>query len=231
LDKFLNQIICGDCLEVMPQIPDKSVDMILCDIPYDEVNMDSNGLRLLDKGLADTLDFDLNSFLVEILRICQGSFYVFCGIEQVSIIRKTFKENGLSTRHCVWEKTNPSPMNGQHLWLSSIENCIYAKKPGAYFNEMCKSSVWRYPCGSSKQHPTEKPLSMFEYLAYTSCPKDGIIFDPCIGSGTTAIAAHNTGRFFIGIEKEPKYCEIARKRLEQAQLQQTLFGGDDLCNN
>ena len=73
-------------------------------------------------------------------------------------------------------------------------------------------------------HPTQKPVPLFEYLIKTYTQPGEIVLDNCIGSGTTAIASLNTGRFFIGIEKEPKYVEIARQRLEQAQSQQQLFG-------
>lgn len=77
---------------------------------------------------------------------------------------------------------------------------------------------------SKTVHPTQKPVALFEYLIKTYTNEGEIVLDNCIGSGTTAVAALNTGRFFIGIEKEPKYCEIARQRLEQAQMQQSLFG-------
>jgi site-specific DNA-methyltransferase (adenine-specific) len=120
----------------------------------------------------------------------------------------------LTTRHCVWEKTNPSPMNGQYVWLSSIENCIYARNKGATHNEHCKGGVWRFPNGRSKQHPTEKPIKLFEYLIEVSSNEGDIVLDPCIGSGTTAVAALRTGRNFIGFETEPAYVEIANKRLD-----------------
>ena len=64
-------------------------------------------------------------------------------------------------------------------------------------------------------HPTQKPVALFEYLIKTYTQPGEIVLDNCIGSGTTAIAALNTGRFFIGIEKEPKYVEIARERIEK----------------
>ncbi len=64
-----------------------------------------------------------------------------------------------------------------------------------------------------KIHPTQKPVALFEYLIKTYTQPGEIVLDNCIGSGTTAIAALNTGRFFIGIEKEEKYVEIARKRI------------------
>lgn len=210
----LNEIYHGDCLEVMKDIPDKSVDMILTDIPYAEVNRKTNGLRNLNKEEADILTFNLNLFLKECNRVCKGNLYVFCGTEQVSFIRKTFVKYGLSTRHCLWEKTNPSPMNGQHIWLSSIENCIYAKNKGSTHNRFCASSVWRYPNGKSKTHPTEKPLKLFQFLIESSSNENQTILDPCIGSGTTAIACINTNRNYIGIEKEKKYFKIANQRIE-----------------
>ena len=232
MDRFLNQIICGDCLEVMKEMKDKTVDMILTDIPYGAVTQNGEErakydgqLRKINKEYADVLNFDLLSFLSECYRLSRGSIYIFCGIEQVSTVFSYFYEKrDCMTRQCVWRKTNPAPSNGQHMWLSSIENCIFVKFRKTTFNQLCKSSVWDYPVGRSKVHPTEKPLKLFEYLIQSSSNEGDIIFDPCIGSGTTAVAALNTGRFFIGIEKEPKYVEIARKRVEQAQAQQSLFG-------
>jgi site-specific DNA-methyltransferase (adenine-specific) len=224
VDRFLNQIIEGDCLEVMKDIPDKSVDMILTDIPYAEANRESNGLRCLDKEEADIQTFALSDFLQECNRVCKGSFYIFCGFQQLSEIDGYFRQNNISRRCIVWEKTNPSPMNAKTIWLSGIEICVYGKKSGATFNGFYKNTVLRYPSGSSKMHPTEKPLRMFEDLIAMSSNEGDIILDPCMGSGTTAVASLNTGRFFIGIEKEPKYCEIARQRVKAAQAQQSLFG-------
>jgi len=85
-------------------------------------------------------------------------------------------------------------------------------------------NVWRYPSkNTGLYHPTEKPMSIIVRIIDASSNKGDIILDPFLGSGTTAVASLNTGRFFIGIEREPKYVEIARKRLEQAQTQQRLF--------
>ena len=84
------------------------------------------------------------------------------GTEQVSKYRESFVSNGLSTRACVWEKTNPSPMNGQHLWLSSLELCVYGKNKNATFNEHCASPVWRLPTEPKEFHPTAKPIRLME---------------------------------------------------------------------
>jgi DNA modification methylase len=209
----LNKIYNEDCLEGMKRIPDKSVDMILTDIPYDVVSRKSNGLRKLDKENADIITFDLQDFLYQCNRVCKGNIYIFCSSEQVSEIRETLVSYKLSTRHCVWEKTNPSPMNGQYMWLSSIENCIYAKNKNSVHNEHCKGGVWRFPNGRSKQHPTEKPLKLFQYLVETSSNEGQTVLDPCMGSGTTAIACMNTNRNFIGFELDKIYFEIANDRV------------------
>ncbi len=78
-------------------------------------------------------------------------------------------------------------------------------------------NVLEFPNVTGKQaiHPTQKPVALFEYLIKTYTQPGEIVLDNCIGSGTTAIAALNTGRFFIGIEKEEKYVEIARKRIAE----------------
>ena len=93
-----NKIYLGDCLELMKEIPDKSIDMILTDIPYNEANRKSNGLRNLDKDKADICEFSLSTFLLESNRICKGSFYIFCGFQQLSEIDSFFRNNGVWTQ-------------------------------------------------------------------------------------------------------------------------------------
>lgn len=203
----------GDCLEVMKSIPDNSVDLVLTDIPYGKVNRKSNGLRNLDKGAADVIDFDIQSAMSESIRVVNGSIYIFCGTEQVSTIRSQMVKAGLSTRLCIWEKTNPSPMNGQHIWLSSIECCVFGKFKNATFNEHCKSSVWRFSTARGKLHPTMKPLPLMEYLIKTSSNEGDTVLDFTMGSGSTGVAAKNLNRKFIGIEKDEKYFQIAKERI------------------
>jgi site-specific DNA-methyltransferase (adenine-specific) len=209
-------LLLGDCLERMKEIPDGSVDMVLTDIPYGEVNRASNGLRKLDKGVADVETFIVEDALAECLRICSGSFYIFCSTEQVSDIRKFFVSQGLSTRLCIWEKTNPSPMNGQHIWLSSIECCVFAKNKNATFTEHCASAVWRNPCARGKLHPTMKPVALMERLIKASSNEGELVMDFTMGSGSTGVAALNLNRRFIGIEMDEEYFKIAQNRINHA---------------
>ena len=75
-----------NCMNVMREMPDSCVDFVMTDIPYDEVNRDSGGLRNLDKGSADVITFDLHDFLHELLRITKNSLCIFCGRRQFSDI-------------------------------------------------------------------------------------------------------------------------------------------------
>lgn len=206
----------ADCREVLPTLG--RFDLLLTDIPYAEVNRPNSGLRNLDKMDADTPTFNLEWFFSSVVDRCD-SFYVWCGINQISELRTRFADSRLSTRLCIWEKTNPSPMNGEHLWLSSIESCVYAKKRGAYFGGHCERPVWKGRTTESRIHPTEKPAWLFRKLILASCPPGGSVIDPCAGSLTTAVACKLAGIECTVIEREERYCEAGVKRLAQGVFQ------------
>lgn len=199
------QVVLGDCLDVLSGLEPDRFSLTLTDIPYSVVSRESNGLRNFDKSKADVKTFELAPFIKECARVTSGSMYIFCSTEQVSEVRSLMIEEGMSTRLCIWEKTNPSPMNGQHIWLSSIETCVYGKYPKATYNRHCESPVWRFPTTRSKIHPTQKPVKLFEYIIESSSIENDVVFDPCAGSGTTAIAAQNTNRQYFLIEKDEEY--------------------------
>lgn len=208
-------LFCGDCMTYLKNVPNKSMTCTVTDIPYGEVNRKSNGLRNLDKKDADIVTFSLEDFVEEICRVTSGSIYIFCGTEQVSAIRSLLVKAGASTRLCIWEKTNPSPMNGKTIWLSGIECCVYGKFKGATFNEHCKNTVFRFPTVRGKIHPTQKPVALLQYLIETSTREGDTVFDPCMGSGTTGVAALKSNRNFVGVELNTEYFKEAKKRLEQ----------------
>jgi len=214
-------IYCADCMEVMRDIPDGSVDLVVTDIPYGEVNRAAGnkvGIRKLHKGDADVVTFDLSDLIVNLLIICRGSFYMFCSTEQVSEIRHRFVDSDLTTRHGYWEKDNPSPHLGQHVYLSTTENVIFGKAAGSTFNAHCRKPIWHSPVVYKPVHPTQKPLSIIKDMIVTSSNPGDIVLDPFLGSGTTAVAAKQLGRRWIGIEINPDYCKIAEDRLRQTEL-------------
>lgn len=202
----------------MKELPDNSVDFTLTDIPYGEVNRNSNGLRDLNKKQADIETFNLPDFLNEVYRVSKNSMCIFCGKGQFSEIYKYFAEKKGTVRPVVWRKTNPSPMNGQYIYLSGVEFAVWFKKQGAkVFNAHCKNSVFDYPNGKRDIHPTQKNIKLFEELILDNTNEGDIVLDPCLGSGTTAVACINTGRHYIGYELNHEYYDLTCKRLDEVE--------------
>ena len=221
MNKNKIKLLQGDCMELMNNIPNESIDLVLTDIPYNEVNRKDNGLRKLDKENADVLTFDLISFLEQLYDKAKSTIIIFCGKEQVSIIHSFFnnkqKKGKGTVRQLIWEKSNPSPMNGQHIYLSGVENAIWFKKRGGTFNAHCKNTVFKYPIGRSKLHPTEKNHLLLQELILDNSNENDLILDPCMGSGSTGVVALQNNRNFLGIELNQDYFEIAKNRLEGLQ--------------
>ena len=208
------KLLQGDCIEVMKSMKNDSVDFTLTDIPYNEVNRKSNGLRDLDKQKADVLTFDLNVFLNEVYRITKNSICIFCGREQFSEIYSFFAKQKGTVRPIVWQKSNPSPMNGQHIYLSGVEFAVWFKKSGAkVFNAHCKNTVFKYPNGSSKLHPTEKNHELLKELILDNTNENDIVFDCCMGSGSHLVVALENNRRALGVELDENYFNIAKERI------------------
>lgn len=209
-----NRIYNGDCLEGMKSIPEKSVNITLTDIPYGVVNRESNGLRNLDKENADVFNIDMDELLSEIHRVTEGQIIIFCAKEQFSEIYKFFANKKGTTRSIIWQKTNPSPMNGQYVYLSGVEHAVWFKPRGRkIFNAHCKNTVFTYSNGSRKIHPTQKNVDLFKELITDNSNEKEIVFDPFMGSGTTAVAAIDTGRNYLGFELDEDYHKLSEKRI------------------
>lgn len=214
----INKIYNDDCMTFMVDMEDNSVDFTLTDIPYDVVNRESNGLRNLNKEQADEKTFELGEFLNEVYRVTKNSICIFCGKEQFSEIYAYFAGKKGTVRPIIWEKTNPSPMNGQYIYLSGVEVAVWFKKSGAKtFNAHCKNTVFRHPNGKRKFHPTQKNMALFKELILDNSNPNDVIFDPCVGSGTTCIAAIETGRRYVGVELFEEYYNTCVSRVEEAE--------------
>lgn len=202
-----NQIYNIDCIKFM-QNNDFYCDHIITDIPYDVVSRETGGIRVFDKKDADILTFDLDMFCSLIKERCKKNILIFCSSEQVSKLTKNL-ENDYFVKLGVWEKTNPSPVNGQHFWLSGIECCVVASKEEISDEDL----IWTTPAGRSKNHPTEKPQKLIDIIVnkFTS-PKD-VVYDPCAGSGSHLLSIMNNGRFFIGNEISDAYFNLIKGRL------------------
>jgi site-specific DNA-methyltransferase (adenine-specific) len=239
---MLNQIILGDCYELMKGIPDGSIDLVLTDPPYNTTACE-----------WDKQPIDLPDLWKHFKRVLKPKGAVVMTGSQpftTDLILSNRKWFG----YClVWEKQRPTGfLSAKNKPLKSHEDVIvfYSNKTtynpqglrptfanngrknkgGAVFGEgIGKQSIQEignYPrsvvsfdVGNDYLHPTQKPVELFEYLIRTYSNPGETILDPFAGSGTAALAAHATGRNFICMERERKYCEIANKRLALAQMQ------------
>lgn len=239
IEKFLNKIIHGDCLEVIPEIPDKSVDMILADLPYGTTACKWDSI----------IPFEPLWEQYERIIKDNGVIALFANEPFTSALIlsnvKMFKYKW------IWEKPQGiNPLMAKRQPLNNFEEIVifYKKQPTynpqfeegkpyhiirdkkprfvewegqKYKKTETKNNGKRYPKRILKfnqergLHPTQKPVALLEYLIETYTNKGEIVLDNVIGSGSTAIAAINTGRFFIGIEKEKEYVDIANKRIAE----------------
>lgn len=236
-------LIRDDCMNVVRQMGDKTVECVITDIPYDGVNKlgeerakYKGQLRKIDKEEADIITFDLDEFLKEVSRVSSGGVYIFCGFSQLSQIYDYFgSQKDFMVRVCFWHKVNPSPMNGQHTYLNAVEVAVYAKRRKTKFNAMCKHNWFAYepcqgdieyiefltgkemvyetPVGSSKRHTTEKPIELMRDIVLDVTEVGDLVVDFCAGSFSTGEAAMQTGRRFIGVELTKKWYEVGKDRL------------------
>lgn len=230
------KLIHGDCLEVMKSIPDGSVDLILCDLPYGTTQNKWDSVIPFDKLWA------------EYKRVCSGAVVLTAAQPFTSALimsnQKDFKYTW------VWDKALSSGfLNAKKQPLRQTKDIVVFGKGKTYNpimkvrgkprikggrgksrrsdnygkygdsvsvnNEYYPTNLLRISNAARKgrQHPTQKPVALMEYLIKTYTNEGDTVMDNCMGSGTTGVACMNTGRRFIGIEKDDKYFEIARKRI------------------
>jgi site-specific DNA-methyltransferase (adenine-specific) len=209
-------LYCAPYSEVLSTLAPRSIDVVLTDVPYN-LSQKSGGLRKLDYGAWDH-GFDLETALGEMIRVCRGSLYVWCSNNQLSVVLNRYRTEGLPEATLLWLKPNPSVLNGDKLWLETMEACAFGKRPGAPFYEHCRAGVWQLPPDRERLHPNQKPLKIItQQLLASSSPGDRVL-DPFVGSGTTLRAAKNTGRRAIGCDSDEACCAVTARRLAQEAM-------------
>lgn len=214
--------ICGDCFEQLARLKNASVDMILTDIPYggECSGFKEGGLQKINRVGADVdsmADFDTEKFIRECIRVCRGTFIVFCGYKQMGIIREVFdsmRPKLQMFRMINWEKTNVSPMNGQYFFLNSNEFAACFRKPKSWWGGHCQHTNFIHKTTPLPWHSTSKPVGLMQQLIELGCPPGGTVLDPCAGSFSVAIAAEKAGRNSVGFELNPDFFVKAIERLE-----------------
>lgn len=226
MEELMNKIHNVDCLEFMKQVPDNYFDLVLTDPPYIISKQDcGSGIGSVDKFRDDKLKnisdgFDVELILNELYRISKKcNMFIFCSNAQISKIMDWGETRGYYTTCLVWNKYNAPPFcNG--TWVNDIEFTIHIREKGAFFEGglSLKKKVERMPTNPSAfGHPTEKPLKLIDKYLRIGATQGHKVFDPFMGSGTTAVACKSLGLDWCGCELEADYVEIANKRLENVQ--------------
>lgn len=233
----------GDCLEMMKLIPDGSVDMVLCDLPYGTTQNKWDAVIPFDQPWS------------EYRRVCRKGTAIVLTAAQPFTSALVMSNPGLFKYQWVWEKSRPTGhMNAKKQPLRNHEDIavFYDSQPtynpqftkgkpnhvnskpkiksgsdnyGAQYEVVEEVTDRKYPKSivpfpvlspTDVVHPTQKPVALMEYLIRTYTNEGDTVLDNTMGSGTTGVAAVQTGRNFIGIERDDKYFAIAQKRIEDA---------------
>lgn len=225
----------GDCLEEMKKIPDKSVNMILCDLPYG-----TTACKWDNVIPFEPLWEQYNRIIKN-----NGAIVLF---SKQPFTSKLIISNLKMFKYCLlWEKDNhDNPLMAKKRFLNITEDvCLFYKKQCTYnpqgiikVNKLTKQgrgeslsqknkrqssyiqeytnyprNILRFKRDLPNIHPTQKPVALLEYLIKTYTNENEVVLDNCMGSGSTGVACINTNRNFIGIELDKKYFEIAKQRI------------------
>ena len=233
------QLYHGDCLEEMKNIPDKSIDMILCDLPYGTTQNKWDSIIPLEPLWKQYKRIIKDNGAIVLF--AQTPFDKVLGASNLKMLKYEW----------IWEKQQGTGfLNAKKMPLKKHENILvfYKKLPiynpqmigneirtkkrnkngkttdnyGKFTYDEQSTYVGRYPTSilsfdrdKNKLHPTQKPVALLEYLIKTYTNEGEIVLDNCMGSGSTGVACKHTNRKFIGIEIDEKYFEIAKKRIEE----------------
>ena len=234
----------GDCLEVMKSIPDKSIDMILCDLPYGPTACKWDNIIPFDK-LWEQYERIIKP---------KGNIVLF-GVGLFAY-KLALSNEKLFRYEIIWKKSKcGSPLTAKYMPLKKHENILIFGKPASKYNpQMTQGSPYKRKYTPNKKnemgygikgvstdnkgtrhpitvvdfpqkwrrqdqlHPTQKPVELLEYLIKTYSDEGDIILDNCMGSGSTGVACQNTNRNFIGIELTEEYFKIAKERIESTNI-------------
>ncbi|MFT3719253.1 DNA methyltransferase [Pseudorhodoferax sp.] len=207
----MSRIVLGNCLTVLPTLPDRAVDFVLTDPPYLVDYQDRDGRRIAN----DKDDRWLAPAFQQIHRILRDDAFCvsFYGWSRVDRFFSAWRASGFRVvGHIVFAK--PYQSKARFLRYQHESAYLLAKGRPAQPQEPLPDVLpWRY--SGNRLHPTQKPVDSMATLIKTFCPSRGIVLDPFAGSGSTCVAARQTGRRFLGIELDAQYHAAATARLNR----------------
>lgn len=204
-----NQIVQGDCVQVLKSLPDSTVDLVLTDPPYLVNYRDRSGRSVRNDGGSPEF---LGAFS-DLYRVLKPNSVCVCfyGWSRVDEFFSAWRQAGFRpVGHIVWQKDYASraglvEYRHEQAYLLAKGNPARPAKP------LADVQPWEY--SGNRAHPTEKAVGILTPLVRAFSKPGDIVLDPFAGSGSTAVATSLSGRRYIGIELEDRYCNIARKRL------------------
>ena len=228
------KLLCGDCFELMREIPDKSIDLILTDPPYNIADYSTGNMKFdwrneINNDLADwdrkilRPEFLLRDFK-RILRP-SGNVFVFCSYNLLGEYHRVFDPEFDTFQFMVWHKTNPTPNIRRSSFLNSCELIICCWNKGHTWNFSRQNQMHNFIESpicmghervKNPKHPTQKPVKILEHIIKIASNKGDTVCDMFSGVGSTGVAAVNLGRNFVGIECDPEYFAAGQSRIFSA---------------
>ena len=224
-----NKIILGNAYELIKTIPDKSIDLIYTDIPYDTSYSGAGCIQNKVKNMREVINKEKEtllkgidySILDEFVRVLKSIYvYIWCSKSQILDLMNYFVgKHKCNFNILVWCKDNPVPM-GASPFLGDLEYCLVFSEKGVKFNNGWEhKSKWyiSHINQSDKKdylHNTIKPLELVERHITNSTQENDVVLDPFMGSGTTALACKHLNRQYLGFELKEEWWKVANDRLK-----------------
>lgn len=225
-------LLQGDCFEQMKNLPDHSVDLILCDPPYNLARYSTGNMTFGWRGRVnnDVADWDkevLNphTLVADFKRLIKptGNIFVFCSYNLIGKFHEAFDSEFDTFQFMVWHKTNPIPCIRKASFLNSCELIVCLWNKGHTWNFTTQNQMHNFieaPICAGREriqnpkHPTQKPLAVLEHIIKIASNPNDVVLDMFMGVGSTGEAALKNNRRFIGIELDKTYFTAAQNRLK-----------------
>ncbi len=222
----------ADCFDKLKEIPDKSINLILCDPPYNLANYSTGNMNFswraeINNDVAewDEKVLDPADLVQEFKRIIKpdGNIFIFTSYNLIGKYHEVFDPEFDTFQFMVWHKTNPIPNIRKSSFLNSCELIVCLWNKGHTWNFTKQNEMHNFIespiCMGSERlknpkHPSQKPVKILEHIINIASNENDIVLDMFMGVGSTGAAALNLNRRFIGIELDKEYYNAAVKRLK-----------------
>lgn len=265
--KIENQVLCGDSIKVLPQLPKEFIDLVVTDPPYNMTKIYAG--EKFSKTNAEEYELWLRSWIEPLIPLLKpnASLYVCTEWQCSSTVEKVLRDYFYVRNRITWEREKGR--GAQHNWKNAAEDIWFCTVSNDYyfnadavrlkrkviapyrhvngdpkdwadegdekFRLTAPSNLWTdisvpfWSMPENTEHPTQKPEKLIAKLILASSKEGDFVFDPFLGSGTTAVTAKKLSRRFAGIEREKDYALLSLKRLQTAEKYPEIQGFKDGC--